>query len=182
MNIFTGVVRDRMLAHVANVLGYENFLCDCVKTRVDFRTGNFYSVDPAGRHIDAIENFSWGGGAGHDNSIARRLLTSLTSSPNRVLVMDDVMGDVSSMENSSVVNDDQIYRWINGANATDQEISRLVWATSVSWHFLAVIFSGGSNVDVGGCIASGECAELGGVVEVVVGAYDGEGFIHWKPD
>jgi hypothetical protein len=171
-----------MLAHLTNVLEYGNFLCECVKARVDFRTGNFFSVDPAGRHMDAIENFSWGGGAGHDNSIAMRLLTSLTSSPNRLLVMDDVMGDVSSREGSSVVNDDQIYHWVSGANATEQEISRLVWAAAVSWHFLGVVFSGGLNIDVGECFASGKCAELGDIVEVVVGAYDGEGFIHWIPD
>lgn len=182
MSIVKGIARERLLAHVANVLEYGNFLCEYVKAHVDFATGNFYSNDPAGRPVDTIESFSRGGGAGHDNSIARRLLTSLTLNPNRVLVMDDVMGDVSSTERSSVVNDGQIYHWISGESATEQEVGRLVWATGVSWHFLAVIFSGRPNIDIGGCIAKGECVELGCVVEVVIGAYDGEGFIHWIPN
>lgn len=182
MHIIVGPARNRALTHVINVLAYGNFLCECVRTQADFRSGSFLSVDPANRHFDQIENFAWGSGAGHDNDIARRLLNSLTSTSNRFMVIDDVMGDISSVGVSSAINNGQIYHWIAGANATDEGLNNLVWATGVSWHFLGVIFSGGTITDVSQRIVGGRCVELGDVVEVIVGAYDGEGFIHWRPD
>lgn len=98
MEIILGPARKKALIHTANVLGYGNFLCQCVKARVDFDGGDFYSFDPAGRDIDQVENFSWGSGAGHDDVIAKRLFSSLTVCPRRILVMDDVMGMRRSMK------------------------------------------------------------------------------------
>lgn len=182
MEIILGPARKKALIHTANVLGYGNFLCQCVKARVDFDGGDFYSFDPVGRDIDQVENFSWGSGAGHDDVIAKRLFSSLTVCPRRILVMDDVMGDASIHEINSAINNGQIYHWIASSSAKEGDLNRLVWATSVSWHFLAVIFSGGGEVRAGECISSGRCEELGQIVEVIFGAYDGEGFIHWIPN
>lgn len=182
MNIIVGPARNRALIHVVNALAYESFLCDYVRARVDFHSGNFLTIDPANRHFDQIEDFAWGSGAGHDNGIAKRLLNSLTSTPNRFMLIDDVMGDISSADSSSFIDDGQIFHWINGANATDDRLNNLVWATGVSWHFLGVVFSGKTITDVPQRILERKYVELGEIVEVIVGAYDGEGFIHWRPD
>ena len=182
VDIIAGQARIRALSHVVSVLAYENFLSECVRKQVDFRQGNFLSVDPARRRFDQIENFAWGSGAGHDSDIGKRLLNSLTSSPNRFMVVDDVMGDIASKGKFSAVANNQIYHWIIGMNATEKDLNNLVWATGVSWHFLGVIFSGGIIPNVSQCIVDGKYADLGVVVEVVVGAYDGEGFIHWLPN
>lgn len=179
--VIDGMARGKAVAHVLDVLSYAHFLSDYVRARADFRRGTFSTVDPAGRCPDQVENLAWGAGAGCDNEIGQRLLKSLVSSPGRFLVIDDVMGDPSDTTVSSSVNDGEIFHWIDGGNATELELTRLVWATGVSWHFLGVIFSGDAK-DIPQCIAAGRCAELGDIVEVIVGAYDGEGFIHWLPD
>jgi hypothetical protein len=181
MRAVVGPARNKALKHLSNVLAFENFLCRCVRERINFESGNFFSVDPADRDFDHIEDFGWGAGVGHDKGIAGRLLKNLASSPDRFLLVDDVMGDVSSMGENSVVNNDEIYHWIVGSNATEEAVNNLVWSTGVSWHFLGVIFSGVGMVDVPRLIADGKCADVGDLVEVVVGAYDGEGFLHWRP-
>ena len=118
MHAIVGLARHRALAHVINALAYENFLCECIRARVDFRSGNFLSVDPANRHFDQVENFAWGSGAGHDKKIARRLMKSLTLSPNRFMVIDDVMGDVSNTGPFSAVNNGQFITGLSGRMRT----------------------------------------------------------------
>jgi hypothetical protein len=181
MKIISGVARERALAHTTKVLEYKNFLCECIRSRVDFSGGSLYSTDLATCGFDQIENFAWGTGAGHDAGIAGRLFASLSMDNNRVMVMDDVMGDLITVYPSSIIHDGEVYHWVTASNVTIDELSGRVWAASVSWHFVGAIFSRQMGADIPQCIGDGKCAELGDIVEVIVGAYDGEGFIHWTP-
>ncbi|MGI4847102.1 MAG: hypothetical protein ACRYGK_03045 [Janthinobacterium lividum] len=172
-------IRSKALSHVFNVLDYENFLCACVRTQVDFQKGTFLTTIPANKSFEDIEDFSWGNGEGHDTEIGSRLIKSLKSCPDNLIVVDDVMADSTAIDAFSVVNRGEIFHWMTAADATDDALKNLVWTSAVSWHFLAVIFSNGASADVPQRIAGGECETLGDIIEVIVGAYDGEGFIHW---
>lgn len=125
MNIIVGQARNRALNHVTSVLEYENFLCDYVRAEVDFHYGQFLSIDPANRPFDQIMNFAWGGGTGHDNGIEKRLLNSLSLTPNRFMVIDDVMGDISRRDSSCFTHDGSIFHWINGTHVTNTELNKL---------------------------------------------------------
>ena len=182
MLIITGPARVRALSHVVNVLSYGNFLCDYIKAKVDFYTGNFLSIDPAGRCLDKIEDFSLGVGMGCDDGIAERLFTSLTLILNRFVVFDDVMGEVSNRDLGDFVEDGQIYHVISRNGITSEKLSHMIWASSVSWHFLGVIFHRKTMIELPQVIVDRSYVDFGEIVEVIVGAYDGEGFIHWRPD
>ncbi|WP_162561151.1 hypothetical protein [Methylobacterium terrae] len=139
-------------------------------------------IDSAARPFEDIENFRWGGMHGLDEDIGRRLFSSLTAKSYRILVINDVMGNISSKHDRCAVHDGQLYHWLHGEGAAEEEIDEMVWMTALPWHSLAVIFSSEPDIDVGRCIAEGRWSDLGETVEVIFGAYGGEGFIHWTPD
>lgn len=183
MQLISGVARDLAFAQIQNTLKYENFLGKCVAARVRVGCGSLYSVHPQGLPINSVTNFAWGTGGGHDKAIAERLLRSLSLSKNRFMIVDDVMADASTNTTfPSIVRDGEVFHYATGSSDAD-ELEKLVWESAVSWHFLAVLFESHlASSQVTQKLHAGDCVGLGRVCEIVVGAFDGEGFVHWLPD
>jgi hypothetical protein len=184
VQLISGLAREKAVNHILNVLDYDNFLCQCVKSHIDFSFGSVFSAFPANIDINNIVDFSWGYGKGSDSFLATRIFETLKSNAGAIVVFDDVMGEPENrnVQSSCLVNDNDVYHWICEADATELNLSHLIMATGVSWHFLCVVFQPEENIDIKNCILESKYNAFKNVVEVVVGAFDGEGYIHWSPN
>ena len=71
----------------------------------------------------------------------------------------------------------------NVSKQTESEISEIIWATAVSWHFVCVVVEKAKIIDERGSFDKFlDDGLVEGVKEIVVGAFDGEGFVHWQPE
>lgn len=184
VQLISGLAREKAINHILNVLNYDSFLCRCVKLHSDFSIGSVFSVFPSSLDIDNISDFSWGYGEGSDKSLATRILRTLKSSKRAFALFDDVMGEPEDGRDqySCVLNDNEVYHWTFGPEATELNLKDLIMATGVSWHFLCVIFELDENIDIRDCISLSNSDAFKNMIEVVVGAFDGEGYIHWSPN
>jgi hypothetical protein len=182
--IISGLTREKAVNHILNMLDYDNFLCQCIKSYVDFSKGSIFSAFPSNIDVGNIVDFSWGYGKGSDKSLPASILKTLKLYPGSVVVFDDVMAESvnEDIQGSCLTNDNEVYHWICEAEANELNVANLVMETGVSWHFLCVIFELDKNFDVKDCIIQSRCDAFKNVIEVVVGAFDGEGYIHWSPN
>ncbi len=181
--IISGLTREKAINHILNVLDYDNSLCQFVKSYADFSIGKLCSVIPTNVEIENIVEFSWGFGKGSDNLLPGRILKTLKSNTGTFAVFDDVMGEPKNgaRQGACLTNNNEVYHWISGTEATELNLKNLIRETGVSWHFLCVIFESDKNIDIKDCITRSKYDEFKNVLEVVVGAFDGEGYIHWSP-
>jgi hypothetical protein len=184
IQIILGLAREKAVNHILGVLDYDNFLCQRVKLHTDFSMGSIFTVLPPNTNIDNIVDFSWGYGKKHDKFLPSRILKTLKSNTSYFAVFDDVMGELENGEisGSCLVNGDEVYHWICEEKATESKLNNLIMETGVSWHFLCVVFELDKNIDIKDCILLSKYNVFRNIVEVVVGAFDGEGYIHWIPN
>jgi hypothetical protein len=182
VKLISGRPRERAIEHILNVLDYDNFICRCIKERVNLETGSIFSVLPPGIDVESINDFAQGYGRGTDYSLPTRVIQTLKAHPKAVAIFDDVMTDVddSLSQDFVISNTGEIYRIINSENSTRDGIEKLITETGVSWHFLCAIVEPDKNIDVKDSINQSNCETLRNILEIVVGAFDGEGYIHWS--
>jgi hypothetical protein len=183
VQLISGLVREKAIKHILNVLDFDNALCQFVKSRINFNVGTVFSVIPSDSNAEDIADFSWGFGKGSDNLLSDRILRTLKLNAETVAVFDDVMGSAENVASygSCLANNNEVYHWIIDTEATDLKLKDLIRATGVSWHFLCVVFELNKSIDIKDCIANSRYDLFGNILEVVIGAFDGEGYIHWLP-
>lgn len=179
-----GSQRTKAIEHILNVVVYDNFMCQCIRTHVNFESGYLSFTLPHDVTIEKIADLSMGYGKGSDNTLPEKIIGTLKSHPGSVAIFDDVMAEPgdSFLHGLYVENNNEIYHYIPEAGAAALNVRRLVVETAVSWHFLCVIVKMGKNISLIDCITHAHCeALITSVVEIIVGAFDGEGYIHWHP-
>lgn len=181
VQFMSGSAKEKAIKHVLNVLDFDNSLCKFLKYHIDFNIGSVFSVVPTDLNTDDIVDFSWGFGKGSDNSLPDRILCTLELNDRSVAVFDDVMGSAENVLNhgSSLSSNNELYHWVIDTNATELKLKDLIRETGVSWHFLCVVFEYDKSIDISDCIANSKYDLFKRTLEVVVGAFDGEGYIHW---
>jgi len=179
-----GLAREKAIKHILNVLYIDNSLCQFVKTQVDLSVGGVFSVVPADLNVENVVDFSWGFGKGSDNSLPDRILRALKLNSPSIAMFDDVMGSAENVagHGSCLTNNDEVYHWVVDTEATELKLRDLIRGTGVSWHFLCVVFELENSIDIKDCVMNSKYDSFKNILEVVVGAYDGEGYIHWSPN
>lgn len=177
-------LKSLAISHINKVLEVDSCLSALVKPVFNREGGRFFTVPPGEVSVDKIVDFSWGFGKGRDTSVGGRLLGSLQEKSGRVLIIDDVMAGPEEMAGSAfgLLVGDKVCHVLSAEGLDENIIDKYVKMAGVSWHFLAVIIEGSSIDAVHEFLGSRKIIDPLVVVEVVVGAYDGEGFIHWYPN
>lgn len=184
VQLISGLAKEKAIEHILNVLDFDNSLCQFVKSQIDLSIGSIFSVVPTDLNIEDIADFSWGFGKGSDRLLPDRILNTLKLNADAVAVFDDVMGSAENVSShgSCITNNDEIYHWIIGSDASELKLKDLIGETGVSWHFLCVIFELDKAIDIKNSITNSKYELFKNILELVVGAYDGEGYIHWSPN
>jgi hypothetical protein len=176
--------------YVKEVLSFNNLLCRSLSACLNFRDSRsaYFSFLPEGTLTEEVKDFSQGGVFPSPATVklSEYLWRRLRNEENLVILFDDVMAkptdDYLNKEKSEniMVNKEEVYHYVNSANATEQKILDLIYQTSVSWHFLAVLFKDNNSQPFQNNLEELRSEFIcNNLTEVIVGAYDGEGFIHY---
>lgn len=182
--LVSGLAKEKAIKHILNVLDFDNSLCRFVKAQVDLSVGSIFSVVPIDLSVEDIVDFSWGFGKGSDRLLPDRILRTLKLNTGAVAVFDDVMGSVENVSSygSCLTNNNEVYHWIIDTDVSELKLKELIGETGVSWHFLCVVFELDKSFDIKDSITNSKYELFKNILELVVGAYDGEGYIHWSPN
>jgi len=183
VQLILGMAREKAVKHILRVLDFDNSLCQFVKSQVDLSVGSVFSVVPSDLNAEDIADFSWGFGKGSDNSLSDRILRTLKLNAASIAIFDDVMGSAENVagHDSCLANNDEVYHWVFDTEAAELKLRDLIRETGVSWHFLCVVFESDKSIDIKDCVTNSKYDLFKNILEVV-GAYDGEGYIHWSPN
>ena len=175
--------------YVKEVLNVNNALCRCLSSCIDLEANKnvYFSYLPEGTFPSDIKDFSRGGVFQNAASteLAEYLWDKLNNEKYLVILFDDVMAKQSDdylhiEESAKFFINQEVYHYVNNTNGSEKKILDLIYATGVSWHFLAVILKDNNlqyihkniNKLPSDCI----CQNLS---EIIIGAFDGEGYIHF---
>lgn len=175
------------LVYVREVLEYDNHLCSDISNRI--QGGTFGQAFTYLLNDTVIENLNFHQGGvnrGGISYLSSYLVEQYGSKKSHLILFDDVMAgedDDFNSENSYkhiVINGEVFHvQWMKKTNT--QELRKTIQATSVSWHFLCGIYQVSENIELSNI--QKELIEEnfdGKLQEFICGAFDGEGFIHYK--
>lgn len=199
----------RALKYVANELQYQNKMSGYLSSHLDLRKGNLTTFLPFKISDSQLYDFTTGGVlstiskstpilrdtaylcekktnlASHLATIIHKQLSSYT---DLYCIFDDVMmdpgdQDLTRFPKTHKVVENEVYHLIDQSNASLELLLDTINAVSVSWHFLCVIVETPvKNFFANKCNLSDKefLSLFHNIKFVVVGAYDGEGFIIWE--
>lgn len=115
---------------------------------------------------------------------------SLKSEQSRLCIFEDFMGDFEYVSRQQVGSQvvhtgDETYHLITAENADKLTIEATIYAVRVAWRFLCVLATGADAVAEGSLINSKELSRnqidniSRNAQKIIVGAYDGEGYLIW---
>ena len=175
-------------AHVKGVLAYRNDLCRGIATHLDSLgvALELFAYVPEEVDVASID-FAAGGLI----LPAARYLPSYLEDRCRQtaycgLAFDDVMADESDIKATAVQNTafherGNVYHYVDCTISDAAAIEQVVWATTVSWHFVCALFSYSCPLSKDEFVTRFRDKNIyADLREVVVGAFDGEGYVHCR--
>lgn len=190
---------DRVLEWVEAELAVDTLLSRKMP-KIEFDKGVFWTFAPAGMDAEKLYRFSEGGilpaeakdsfilyhsdyRIERKNSCIDELTCYLASLCNRADVsaylFDDVMArsDDAHLNDFSYIEKDEVFHILDAQLGAEEDIKELTISTNSSWHFLCV----GLERSCSFPIMSGAFEKLPEAITILVlGAYDGEGFVIWE--
>jgi len=119
-------------------------LANCVD--FEFNNNSYFSFLPPEIIAKEIKDFSRGGIFPNATSteLSEYLWNKLKNEDDLVILFDDVMAKPSDdylnkEESTKFFVSQEVYHYININNGSEKKILDLIYATGISWHFLAVV-------------------------------------------
>jgi hypothetical protein len=175
--------------HAEYVLDFDNILCQSLCKNDFFKGALCFSYAQTEIDISQRKELTSGGITPKISEyLSSYLIEKYSENESMCILLDDVMmrpnDDILNVSgvNSFQLNN-QVYHWCSLGSMKENDLNKLIWATNVSWHFLGLVFtlSNISNKTNNVYITKILQENLQGldIMEVVLGAYDGEGFVHY---
>ncbi|MBN59448.1 hypothetical protein [Thalassolituus sp. UBA3500] len=174
--------------YALEVLNFDNALCKNLFHRVEGWLPKISCYSFLDRNLD-IADFSMLGRGGLSGKapdyLPLYLVNEYQSSRTTFALFDDVMlvpDEANLMDQvGTICVGNEVYHWCDLDRISTDNLRKLIWATSVSWHFVCVIFKFKDNID-DEILSRAIVNDLVGFefLEIILGAYDGEGFVHYK--
>lgn len=175
--------------HAVEILNYDNSLCNCLFSGAEIWLPMVASYSFLDKKIEVstFSDLSQGGVAEKTpNYLSSYLINEYKSSCTTFALFDDVMLDPADDslkldQVSTTYVGQEVYHWCDLANISSNSLRKLIWATSVSWHFVCIVFKSTDKIN-NEMLTCSLANNLAGVdlLEIILGAYDGEGFVHYK--
>lgn len=176
--------------YIEAVLDFDNVLCRCLQKIVKSESRNLgiYAFLPEDFDVKNIVEYEKGGIYEKAASyLPRYLLDKYGDKKWVTFLFDDVMSSPSddhlTQEESTVFSIGQeVYHFCDGNVIGEASLEKLIWACGVSWHFVCVVLKeDGERLAAEGMTESTLCESIqDGFLEMVIGAFDGEGYIHYS--
>jgi len=198
---------DPTLKYVQDNLDKVNTLSIELLKELDFKNGYFFTLLPDDANFEGIYKFEWGGilpqNPIHEYFVEdQRATYSIKTSINNELddlilkkmsletqisyFIDKVTGTANEVyyttfsDCNPLFYEKQVYFLINQQNLSSEVISKCLRASTSFWHSLSV-FTTANLKTVSKTISLEKINEICLKTElVIVGAYDGEGYVFWE--
>lgn len=179
---------SKAIAYFQYNLDGTNTLSSAVCKYVQFEKGTFYTILRANLSEEQLYGFRWGGiGGSSREKVVNILLKKSLGNPKVHLIFDDVDATYSPSYEWSLFSDfgvhydEEVYYIISGQGVSKDLLNQGLNATAAIWHALCVLsdvdFSRGTDQS----IKESEIVNFAkGAQMIVVGAYDGEGYVCWE--
>ncbi|MCF7806182.1 MAG: hypothetical protein K9M07_03300 [Simkaniaceae bacterium] len=165
-----------------------NALSSKIINSFNLNNGNFFTYLPSHTHSDQIIKFKNSGIASQTRmKTAEILLKKTTSNKYLTCIFDDVSSSFHSgysdplFLSHGIRYNEEIYYYLNYKNISKNLILDCLYASNSLWHSLCIIveYSLENQKEL-----TTEIFEelLSHTKLILIGAYDGEGYIFWEPD
>ena len=204
--LITPLEFDRAQLYCIKYLEDGNTVANTLIIKIDFRSGNFYSLTSKDAHVDKINDFSSGDllpqhqmkstkvqkktydireKANSEKELTQYLNLKLTNNKKLTCIFEDVVRTKSdfttslSAENAIFFNSEAYY--ILNANSIDlDKIRKLINQSDAQWYYLNII----TSCEVNDFQNDLNQRIINDIVEntqiIVIGAYDMEGYVIWE--
>ena len=176
--------------YIEAVLSFDSILCRCLRDIVKSKNSDIgiYAFLPDSLDAENIVRYDKGGVYEKAASyLPRYLLERYGSTEGITFLFDDVMSSPSDdylMQNESTVFSigPEVYHFCGSKAISEESLEKLIWACGVSWHSVCVVLKDqGSKLVAESMSEAALCSSVrDGFLEIVVGAFDGEGYIHYS--
>jgi len=176
--------------YIEAVLSFDSILCRCLRDIVKSKNKDIgiYAFLPDSLDVENIMGYDKGGVYERAASyLPKYLLEKYGFTEEIVFLFDDVMSSPSDdyliQEESAIFNiGSEVYHFCGSDNISEESLEKLIWACGVSWHFVCVVMKDqGNKLVTDGMSESALCKSVqDGFLEIIVGAFDGEGYVHYS--
>lgn len=199
----------RAVKYINEVLGFESILSVFLRKKLNLTEGNISVFLPSELSDEQLYNFTRGGifssdsepiatGRGDGTYLFKKksmipelsdfIFETLSKNKRYWCVLDDVMmapgdNDLEGLKESFNEVEQEIYHIVNQINLDNTLLLKIINAVNVSWHFLCVVVELSEYQNMNNDRVLSEKVFLSFLDEVrmvIIGAYDGEGFIVWE--
>jgi hypothetical protein len=174
--------------YIQDALSFDSVLCRCLLDVVEFKKEviDIYAFLPS--NFDPTKTIDFKTGGVYPKAVSYlpgHLLEKYGNNRDVLFLFDDVMSSPSDkyllgeVDSTVFSIGSEVYHFCNSDTISEKSLDKLIWACGVSWHFICIVLKG----ETADLIAdkSGEvlCVNIkDNLREIVIGAFDGEGFIH----
>jgi len=176
--------------YIETILGFDSILCRCLREIVKPKSEgiNIYAFLPD--DFDAVNIVKYNEGGVYKKAasyLPKYLLKRYSDTKGVIFLFDDIMSSPSDdylmQEESTVFSiGPEVYHFCNSDAIGKESLEKLIWACGVSWHFVCVILKKqGKKIATKDITEAVLCRSIqDGFIELVIGAFDGEGYIHYS--
>jgi len=198
--------RKKTTDYIFSQLRDGNLLSKTILSKVNFESGKFYVLLPSDAFIDKIYAFSLGGiipstPCGKDRYyvhclneevIPKQVITTdkelssfifqfLSKNENHVAILEDVISKASDpylkkISSDLILNGDEVYYLLN-CHVTEADVRCKVRLATQAWHFVGLLSSYQFKCNTALEFFESLCEYC---QYVIIGAYDGEGYLIWE--
>ena len=175
------------MIYVRQVLEQSNSLSDALLHLINFSDGHFFTYLPKDVELSDIYQFERGGISSNTYlEVAKILLDKVNENSKISCIIDDVIRkpsdkNITSFGACSLFLNDEVYHLITKKMAAVEVIFKCLHETDAIWHSLAVLTEAHLNELSSSDLSVEKIQEICLMTRVlVVGAYDGEGYIFWE--
>lgn len=179
---------SKALIYLQENLEETNALSSAIFKYVNFEKGVFYTILQENITNKQLYGFRWGGvGGGIRNRVCDILFTELHDNSRFTCIFDDVNGtyepsyDEPSFLKVGAHYKDEIYYIIERKEASKDFLIECLRTSNACWHSLCVLSKKTYSRNKDLSITETDIIDFAKTSDLIlIGAYDGEGYIFWK--
>lgn len=200
---------DKAIVYTREQLIFGNTLSKELLNVLDFEKGKFFTLLPDDADLTRIYEFPYGwilpqnetieyinesGGKSSfswtptvKNEISSFISEKLRLKTNRVCIFEDVVQLLSDphikfFHEYGLLYINELYYLVNGKNSSQETIASAIGEANALWHLVFILTESDKSYAAGQEITLGEIKEFCKDTQLlIIGAYDGEGFVLWEP-
>lgn len=180
--------KTQTLTYLQDTLEEANELSRVVLEYVDFDKGEFYTQLNQEISTEQLHQFKWGGvGGSVRNQVSNIVLEVIEKEKDLICVFDDVGATyLAPYEDPLFLQaglhyNEEVYYVVTNQQKSKALLDTCFFASGCGWHSLCLLSKYPKNLNANMSLGELDLANIATMATcIIVGAYDGEGFVFWE--